>query len=98
MPPSMFRGIGKASDALSSVLPLGSGFSYEAAQLITAAIPTDDTATLRELDLSWRSPADAIIATFAASSPAAGRHSKWPVTTGRANCPLEPPIPALVQP
>ena len=72
MPPSMFRGIGKASDALSSVLPLGSGFSYEAAQLITAAIPTDDTATLRELDLSWRSPADAIIATFAASSPAAG--------------------------
>lgn len=64
MSPAMFRLIGRASDAMASVLPLGSGFSYEAAQLITAAIPTDDSETLRELDMTWRSARDAIIATF----------------------------------
>jgi len=65
MSPSMFRIIGRASDALGSLLPVGSGFSYEAAQLITAAIPTDDSATLSDLGMTWRSPADAILATFA---------------------------------
>jgi hypothetical protein len=44
---------------------LGSGFSYEAAQLITAAIPTDDSETLRDLGLNWRSASEAIVATFA---------------------------------
>lgn len=64
MSPAVFRLIGRASDALASVLPLGSGFSYEAAQLITAAIPTDDSETLRDLGMTWRSPVDAIRATF----------------------------------
>ncbi len=65
MSASMFRLMGRASDAMASVLPLGSAFSFEAAQLITAAIPTDDSATLRELDMTWRSPVEAIRATFA---------------------------------
>ncbi len=61
----MFRLVGRMSDLAASVVPLGSGFSYEAAQLITAAIPTDDAETLRELNLTWRSASEAIIATFA---------------------------------
>ena len=63
--PSVFRLVGRLSDLAASVLPLGSGFSYEAAQLITAAIPTDDSETLRELGLTWRSASEAIVATFA---------------------------------
>lgn len=63
--PAVFRLVGRLSDLAASVLPLGSGFSYEAAQLITAAIPTDDTETLRDLGLTWRSATEAIIATFA---------------------------------
>jgi dihydroflavonol-4-reductase len=62
---ALFRGIGRVSDLLAGVLPLGSGFSYEAAQLITAAIPTDDSATLADLGITWRSAREAIIATFA---------------------------------
>ncbi len=65
MSPSLFRGLGRLSDAVNRVLPIGGAFSYEAAQLITAAIPTDDSLTLTELGLKWRSPVDAIVATFA---------------------------------
>lgn len=65
MSASMFRLVGRMSDLAASVVPLGSGFSYEAAQLITAAIPTDDSQTLSDLDLTWRSAFEAIIATFA---------------------------------
>ncbi len=68
-----FRFIGRASDFAASAVPLGSGFSYEAAQLITAAIPTDDSATLRDLGLTWRSATDAVIATFAAGAGVVGR-------------------------
>lgn len=61
----IFRLVGRISDLAAAVVPLGSGFSYEAAQLITAAIPTDDSETLRDLGLIWRSASDAIVATFA---------------------------------
>ncbi len=64
MSSGMFRLFGRLSDLGAAIVPLGSGFSYEAAQLITAAIPTDDSETLRDLDLAWRSASDAIIATF----------------------------------
>ncbi len=68
MSPAMFRGIGRFADLAASVLPLGSGFSHEAAALITAAIPMDDAETLRELAISWRSPVEAILASFATGS------------------------------
>lgn len=71
MSAGMFRLFGRLSDLAGALVPLGSGFSYEAAQLITAAIPTDDSATLCDLHLAWRPAADAIIATFAASREAA---------------------------
>lgn len=61
----MFRAMGRIADDIGGLLPLGAGFSFEAAQLITAAIPTDDSRTLAELGVTWHSPREAIIATFA---------------------------------
>lgn len=60
----MFRGLGRVGDALSGVVSLGDGLSYEAALLLTAATPTDDSATVADFGITWRSPTDAIIASF----------------------------------
>ncbi|MGA9679151.1 MAG: hypothetical protein WBR28_29125 [Mycobacterium sp.] len=49
------------SDLLSGILPRGCAFSYEAAQLITAATPTDDSRTLADLGIAWSQPRQAII-------------------------------------
>lgn len=57
----LFRGIGWMSDLVGGVLPLGDGLSYEAALLLTAATPTDDSQTLADLELTWRSPRQSII-------------------------------------
>ncbi len=73
MSAGMFRLFGRVADLAGRLVPLGSGFSYEAAQLITAAIPTDDSATLGDLGLTWRSATDAIVATFAVGAGVAGR-------------------------
>ncbi|OBG53663.1 NAD-dependent epimerase/dehydratase family protein [Mycobacterium sp. E735] len=62
---AVFRGLGRVADAVGDRLPLGAGFSFEAAQLLTAATPTDDSRTLAELGVAWRPPREAIIATFA---------------------------------
>lgn len=59
--PSVFKGIGRLSDVASKLLPLPESLSYEAAWLLTSATPTDDSATLADLDLQWRSPTEAII-------------------------------------
>ncbi|AQT81082.1 dehydrogenase [Mycolicibacterium litorale] len=64
MSPKVFRALGRLSDVIGAVVPIGAAFSHEAAQLITAAIPTDDQQTLDDLGLTWRDPRDAIIATF----------------------------------
>jgi nucleoside-diphosphate-sugar epimerase len=60
----MFRAMGRMGDLLNRVLPLGSTFSYEAAQLVTAALPTDDSRTLADLGITWRPPRQAIIETY----------------------------------
>ncbi len=60
----MFRALGRIGDALSGIVPLGDGLSYEAALLLTAATPTDDSATIADLGITWRSPIDAIVASF----------------------------------
>lgn len=63
--PAVFRAIGWVSDLVGGVLPLGDGISYEAAMLLTAATPTDDTSTLTDLGIDgWRSPRAAILASF----------------------------------
>ncbi len=58
---SAFRGIGRLCDVVGAVTPLGDGLSYEAALLLTAATPTDDSKTLADLGLTWRSPRASII-------------------------------------
>lgn len=62
--PRIFRGLSRVGDALSNVVAMGDGLSYEAALLLTAATPTDDSATLRDLGISWRSPINAIVESF----------------------------------
>lgn len=59
--PSVFKAIGRISDAAGKFLPLPEGLSYEAAWLLTSATATDDSLTLSELGITWSSPTDAII-------------------------------------
>lgn len=54
--PGLFRGVGRISDFAGRWLPLAEGLSYEAALLLTAAVPTDDSTTLSDLSLTWRDP------------------------------------------
>jgi nucleoside-diphosphate-sugar epimerase len=67
--PKVFRGASRIGDVVGRIVPMGDGLSYEAALLLTAATPTDDTTTLSDLDLTWRSPVDAIIASFQETPP-----------------------------
>ncbi|OBB19172.1 dehydrogenase [Mycobacteriaceae bacterium 1482268.1] len=62
--PSVMRGLGRGSDFVGRYVALSAGLSYEAAMLLTAATPTDDSTTLRDLDMSWRSPKAAILDSF----------------------------------
>ncbi|MDG3013032.1 NAD-dependent epimerase/dehydratase family protein [Speluncibacter jeojiensis] len=57
-------GLGRITDALSKVVPVSSGLSYEAASLLTAATPTDDSRTHDELGVQWRSARDALLESF----------------------------------
>lgn len=62
--PGLFRAFGRLADFAGQFLPIESHFSYEAAWLLTEATPTDDTVTLADLDMVWRSPTEAITASF----------------------------------
>lgn len=62
--PGLFRLVGRLADFAGRWVPLADGLSYEAAMLLTAAVPTDDSLTLSDLGLTWRDPRDAIIASF----------------------------------
>jgi len=63
--PSLFRGVGRLADFAGRWVSMADGLSYEAAMLLTAAVPTDDSLTLSDLGLTWRDPREAIIASFA---------------------------------
>lgn len=69
LPPSVFRGIGRVADAVGRFLPVPDGVSYEAAWLLTSATPTDDSHTLADLQMTWRSPTEAIVESFRVSTP-----------------------------
>jgi nucleoside-diphosphate-sugar epimerase len=58
---SLFLGLGWCGDLVGGFVQLGDGLSYEAAQLLTAAVRTDDSQTLTDLKMTWRSPRQAII-------------------------------------
>jgi nucleoside-diphosphate-sugar epimerase len=64
MSPGLFRGVGRVADFVGRWLPLPEGLSYEAAMLLTAAVPTDDSVTLSDLGLTWRDPRESIIESF----------------------------------
>lgn len=70
--PSMFRGIGWVCDVAGRIVPLGAGLSYEAALLLTAATPTDDSSTRAELGVRWRSPEESIVESFRRAGTDAG--------------------------
>ena len=67
--PSIFRGAGRIADALGTLVPLSAGLSYEAAWLLTAATPTDDSRTLSELGLTWRPARAALAASVRTGAP-----------------------------
>ncbi|MCK0175276.1 NAD-dependent epimerase/dehydratase family protein [Mycolicibacterium sp. F2034L] len=62
--PGSMRALGRVSDAAGRYVSLGDGLSYEAALLLTAATPVDDSRTCAELDIHWRDPKGAIIASL----------------------------------
>lgn len=51
----------RVSDVAARFLPVSAGLSYEAAMLLTAGTPTDDSVTLADLDMTWRPPQLAIM-------------------------------------
>lgn len=59
--PHLLRGVGRLADVAGRYVPLGDGLSYEAAMLLTAATPTDDSKTLQDLGMTWRCPKAAIV-------------------------------------
>jgi len=61
----VFAGVGRLADLLGTMVPLGDGLSHEAAMLLTAGIATDDTQTLTDLGITWRSARQSIISTVA---------------------------------
>lgn len=73
VPVTALLAAGRLTDLASRFMPLSDGLSYEAAMLLTAATPTDDTATLRDLGMTWRPPQAAIIESFRAAGSDAGR-------------------------
>ncbi len=58
--PSVMRLLGRIGDVAGSRIDMADGLSYEAALLLTAATPTDDSATRRDLGIAWRDPRVAI--------------------------------------
>jgi nucleoside-diphosphate-sugar epimerase len=63
---------GHLTDLAGRFVPVSDGLTYEAAMLLTAATPTDDSATLRDLDMTWRPPQTAIVESVRAESSHAG--------------------------
>lgn len=59
--PRLLCAAGRLGDIAGRYVALGDGLSYEAAMLLTAATPTDDTKTLQDLGMTWRCPKAAIV-------------------------------------
>ncbi|MET9214302.1 MULTISPECIES: NAD-dependent epimerase/dehydratase family protein [unclassified Nocardia] len=64
--PGMFRALGRAADVASRFVEVDAAFGYEAAWLLTSDTPTDDSAALTELGLTWRPTATSLRDMFAA--------------------------------
>ncbi|QNI04928.1 NAD-dependent epimerase/dehydratase family protein [Mycobacterium kubicae] len=64
MSPGLLLAAGRLADVAGRFVRRADGLSYEAAMLLTAATPTDDSKTLRDLNMTWRDPTAAIIASM----------------------------------
>ncbi len=73
VPATALLAAARATDVLARYVALPDGLSYEAATLLLAATPTDDTATLHDMGMQWRSARAAIIASVRGSGADAGR-------------------------
>lgn len=74
--PGVLRAIGRVADVVGRYIALGDGLSYEAAVLLTAATPTDDSKTVQDLGVTWRSPKAAIVESLFSGGRADGRHQQ----------------------
>ncbi|ORW93186.1 dehydrogenase [Mycobacterium szulgai] len=59
--PRLLCAAGRLGDIAGRYVALGDGLTYEAAMLLTAATPTDDSRTLQDLGMTWRCPKAAIV-------------------------------------
>ncbi|MCV7199047.1 NAD-dependent epimerase/dehydratase family protein [Mycobacterium angelicum] len=59
--PRLLCAAGRLGDLAGRYVALGDGLTYEAAMLLTAATPTDDSRTLQDLGMTWRCPKAAIV-------------------------------------
>lgn len=66
LPKGVLLAAARAADVAARLAPLPAGLSYEAATLLTAGTATDDSVTLRELAMTWRSPRAAIVESLGA--------------------------------
>ena len=66
VPGGVFRGLGRASDALRRVAPFDTVFTEEAMQALTLVRATDDSAVARDLGVHYRDPAETVAASLRA--------------------------------
>jgi len=66
VPGAVFRGLGRTSDAIRRVVPFDTVFTEEAMQALTLVRATDDSAVARELNITYRDPAETVAASLRA--------------------------------
>jgi len=60
VPGSVFRGLGRAVDALTRLVPFETVFTGEAMELLTRGVPTDDRPVQADLGITFRDPAETL--------------------------------------
>ena len=68
VPMKVLLAAARAADFASRFVEMPAGLSFEAATLLTAGTPTDDSVTLRDLAMTWRPPQAAIVDSFVADA------------------------------
>jgi dihydroflavonol-4-reductase len=66
IPGAVFRGLGRVTDAVRSVVPFDTVFTAEAMQALTLVRATDDSAVARDLKVSYRDAEETVAASLRA--------------------------------
>lgn len=66
VPGAVFRGLGRATDALRRVVPFDTVFTAEAMAALTLVRATDDSAIARDLHVTYRDPEETVAASLRA--------------------------------